>query len=244
LKIVGLGPGAADYLAPAAQRALAEAEVIAGYKGYLDLIEDEILVGKKICSTGMRGEIKRCEEAIRQVLTGKRTVMVSSGDPGIYAMAGLMLELLTQKGLNNRIKPEIIPGIPALAAGAARLGAPLMNDFAVISLSDLLTPWELINTRVKAALVADFVLVIYNPRSKKRDWQLREVLGLVIKNRGPETPVGVVKNAARTGELITLSTAREMDEAVIDMFSIVFIGNSETKIIDGHMVTPRGYPIT
>ena len=240
---MGLGPGAVDYLPPAAQRALSEAEVVTGYKGYIDLIEAEILVGKEICSTGMRGEIKRCEETIRQVLTGKRTVMVSSGDPGIYAMAGLMLELLTQKGLGNRIKPEIIPGIPALAAGAARLGAPLMNDFAVISLSDLLTPWKLINTRVKAALAADFVIVIYNPRSKKRNWQLREVLDLVIKNRGPETPVGVVKNASRTGEFVALSTAREMDEAVIDMFSIVFIGNSETKIRDGYMVTPRGYPI-
>jgi precorrin-3B C17-methyltransferase len=231
-------------MAPAAQRAVSEAEVIVGYKGYINLIDPATLAGKEVYSTGMRGEIKRCQETIRHVLAGKRTVMVSSGDPGIYAMAGLLLELLAQKDLIEQIKPEVIPGIPALAAGAARLGAPLMNDFAVISLSDLLTPWELIKTRVKAALAADFVLVFYNPRSRKRDWQLREILDMVIEIRGPKTPVGVVKNAAREEESVTLTTARETDDSDIDMFSIVFVGNSNTRLFSEYMVTPRGYPIT
>jgi precorrin-3B C17-methyltransferase len=207
----------------------------------LDLIDAELLADKEIISTGMRGEIRRCRIAIEKVIEGKNTAVVSGGDAGIYGMAGLVLELLTYQDLMDRVKVEVIPGIPALSAAAALLGAPLMHDFAVISLSDLMTPWEVIEKRIEAAAKADFVLVIYNPRSKKRAWQLEKMKNLVLKYRAENTPVGIVRNAARAGESMEISTILCIDESRVDMLSILIIGNSMTQILGGKMVTPRGY---
>ena len=238
---MGLGPGHPDYLAPAAQRALTEAEVIVGYKRYIGLLDPHLLAGKNVISTGMRGEMERCEAALAAALGGKKTVLVSSGDPGIYAMAGLVFEMMESQDLLDRLDVEIIPGLPALSAAAALLGAPLMHDFAVVSLSDLMTPWEQIRQRVLAALESDFVLVIYNPRSKKRIWQLKEIMALITKYRGNTVPVGIVRNAARATQEVRVAQAGNVDETTVDMLTIIFVGNSQTRIMGRRMVTPRGY---
>ena len=239
--MIGLGPGHQDHLTPAAQHALTEAEVIVGYKRYIGLLDPHLLTGKEVISTGMRGEMKRCEAALAAALGGKKTVLVSSGDPGIYAMAGLVFEIMESEGLLDRIEVEIIPGLPALSAAAALLGAPLMHDFAVVSLSDLMTPWEQIRQRVLAALESDFVLVIYNPRSKKRIWQLKEIMALITKYRGNTVPVGIVRNAARAAQEVRVAQAGNVDETTVDMLTIIFVGNSQTRIMGRRMVTPRGY---
>lgn len=241
LTVISLGPGNSGYLAPKARTALTQAEVIVGYKTYVGLIDAELLEGKEIISTGMKGEIRRCQMAIEKALAGMDTAVVSSGDAGIYGMAGLVLELLAEQDLPDKWEVEVIPGIPALSAAAALLGAPLMHDFAVISLSDLMTPWEIIRQRVKAAAKADFVLVIYNPKSGKRDWQLEEVRKLILKFRGGHTPVGIVRNAARAGESIHITTLSRLYEIQVDMLSIIMVGNSMTRTLGGRMVTPRGY---
>lgn len=228
-------------MAPAAKAALLKAEVIVAYKTYMDLIAPEILEGKETISTGMTGEIRRCRMAIEKALGGKDTAIVSSGDSGIYGMAGLVLELLADQGLLDNVKVEVIPGIPALSAAAALLGAPIMHDFAVISLSDLMTPWEEIQKRVEAAAKTDFVLIIYNPRSKKRTWQLSRVRKLILKYRDGHTPVGIVRNAARDGESVRITTLSRLDEFSVDMLSILVVGNSRTRVVGGKMVTPRGY---
>lgn len=241
LKVVGLGPGSLQYLAPRALEVLSQAQVIVGYKTYIGLLPPSMVKSKKVISTGMRGEIERCKEAIESAYKGMDTVVVSSGDPGIYGMAGLILEMLAHKGLTDALEVEIIPGIPALCAAAALLGAPLMNDFTCISLSDLLTPWEVIEKRVKAALEGDFVLVLYNPRSKKRYGHLDRVLELVRAAYGPQTPVGVVRNAMRKDQGIHVCRVSQFDTSVVDMLSIVVVGNSTTCIEAGKMITPRGY---
>ena len=239
---MGLGPGSAEYLAPKAREALEQAEIIIGYKGYIGLLEKDLINRKEIISTGMTGEMQRCNAAIDKAMAGRRCAVVCSGDPGIYGMAGLILELLETRDPRIDLEVEIIPGIPALAAAAALLGAPLMHDFAVISLSDLLTPWEVIEKRIKAALEADFVLVLYNPRSKKRKWQLDRAMDMVIEHRGAKVPVGVVKNAMREGQDVWACPASELNVEGIDMVSIVLVGNSTTRLSMGKMlITPRGY---
>ena len=241
LSIVSLGPGDPQYLAPRARTALERAEVIVGYKTYMELIEPELLVEKETISTGMMKEISRCQMAIDKACQGKDTALVSSGDAGIYGMAGLVLELLAEQDLVDHMEVEVIPGISSLSAAAALLGAPLMHDFAVISLSDLMTPWEVIEARIEAAAKADFVLVIYNPKSKKREWQLDKALNMIRKYRSGHTPTGIVRNAAREGESIDLTTISRMNESQVDMLSIILIGNSKTRIMGEKMVTPRGY---
>lgn len=240
-----MGPGSTDLLPPRALKALEEAEVIVGYKTYIQLLPPEILIGKQVISTGMRQEIARVNQAIDQALTGCKTVLVCSGDPGIYALAGLVYELLDARGQNNlqaeHLQPEIIPGIPALAAGAALLGAPLTHDFACISLSDLLTPWKKIERRIQAAAQADFVLVIYNPKSKKRTWQLSRLKELLLEILPPGTPVGIVRQASRKGEEVILCTLQTLDPEKVDMLSLVIIGNAQSRVIAGKLVTPRGY---
>lgn len=238
---MGLGPGHPDYLTPAALRAIDEAEVVVGYKRYIGLVVPRLIAGKKVISTGMKGEMKRCRDAIKSALFGEKTVLVSSGDPGIYAMAGLVFEIMEAEGLLQRLEVEIIPGLPALSAAAAMLGAPLMHDFAVVSLSDLMTPWKVIRKRVIAALEADFVLVIYNPRSRKRTRQLEEVLALLMKHRGDTVPVGIVRNAARAGQEIRVLAAKNVDPSTVDMLTVMVAGNSQTRILGKRMVTPRGY---
>jgi precorrin-3B C17-methyltransferase len=218
-----------------------EAEVVVGYKAYIALLQPDFLQGKIIISTGMKGEIDRCWKAIDTAIEGKNTVVVSSGDPGIYGMAGLLLELLEERNLTTQIDLEVIPGIPALSAGASLLGAPLMHDFAVISLSDLLTPFEIIEQRVRAAAMSDFVLVLYNPRSRSRSWQLGRALEIIREYRNGSTPVGIARNVARTDEQAAITTVSRIDCAEVDMGSTVIIGNSRTRLIGGKMVTPRGY---
>jgi len=241
LRIVSIGPGDSRYLAPRAREALEEAEVVVGYSTYMDLLDPDILTGKVLISTGMKKEIERCRAAILCAVEGKATAIVCSGDAGIYGMAGLILDMMDEEGLSDRVEVEVIPGIPALCAAAALLGAPLMHDFAVISLSDLLTPWELIRSRVEAGAAADYVIVLYNPRSRKRDWQIGEVAEIVLRHRPPTTPVGIVRNAMREDQEIHLTALEDLAGSGIDMLTIVIIGNSQTRILGGKMVTPRGY---
>jgi precorrin-3B C17-methyltransferase len=215
--------------------------VIVGYKTYIDLVDPHVLQGKTIVSTGMTREVDRCQKAIDHALAGDRTALVSSGDAGIYGMAGLVYELLEKRGCLDQMEVEVVPGIPALAAAAALLGAPLMHDFAVVSLSDLLTPWPVIRSRIEAAAKADFSIVIYNPRSKKRDWQLGEALGLIRQHRRENTPVGVVRNAMRRDQSVLVTTISDLDTARVDMLTILVVGNSQTKTVRDKMITPRGY---
>jgi len=192
----------------------------------------------------MRQEVERCSRAVELAGEGKRVAIICSGDPGIYAMAGLVFEIISGQrsavsGLDIEI--EVIPGIPALSASAARLGAPLMHDFASISLSDLLTPWEVIQKRLEAAASADFVIVIYNPKSKGRQEHIRKARDIILKARPGETPVGIVRSAARENESITITDLEHMPDNEIDMQSTVIIGNSQTFVWQDWMVTPRGY---
>ena len=240
---MSLGPGDPDYLAPRARGVLKDAQVIAGYRTYMKLIEPAVLEGKETIETGMTDEIRRCQMAIEKVLEGKDTAVVSSGDVGIYGMAGLVLQLLEERKLLGDVNVEVIPGIPALSAAAALLGAPLMHDFAVISLSDLLTPWEVIQSRVEAAAKADFVIVLYNPKSKKRTWQLDQAIEMINKHRNGKTPVGVVRNATREGQVVRITTLSHLDKSEVDMLTILLVGNSQTQIMGEKMVTPRGYEI-
>lgn len=228
-------------MAPRAIQSLMDADVVVGYRTYVELIDPTLLEGKETLSTGMTGEIQRCRMAIDRVLKGKNTVVVSSGDAGIYGMAGLVLELMEEQDLLNTVEVEIVPGIPALTAAASILGAPLMHDFAVISLSDLLTPWEVIRSRVESAVKTDFVLVIYNPRSRKRDWQLGEIRDLIMEYRREDTPVGIVRNAMREGQSAQVTDLSRLDVTGVDMFCILVVGNSSTRVLQGKMVTPRGY---
>ena len=247
---MSLGPGSENYLTPRALEALAASEVVVGYKMYVELVRP-LLQGQEIVATGMMGELQRCQLAIDRALAGAKVALVSSGDVGIYGMAGLALEICRERGL--RLGPlaaagrmldlplEVIPGVPALAAAAALLGAPLMHDFVSISLSDLLTPWEIIKKRVEAAAAADFVIVMYNPKSKKRDWQLGAVREMVLQHRRPETPVGIVSRAMREGQEVIITSLAEMLQHPVDMQTIIIIGNSQTYASGGHMITPRGY---
>ncbi len=196
---------------------------------------------KTIYSSGMKRELERATQAIEFALSGKDTVMVSSGDAGIYGMAGLILELLEKRGLLESLLCEVVPGIPALCAAAALLGAPLMHDFAVISLSDLLTPWELIEKRLAAAAAADFAIVLYNPRSKRRTGQLERAFEIISAHRSPETPVGLVRNAYRDDQCIRTFRLDTFRPEEADMLSIVLIGNSSSRLAGNRIITPRGY---
>ncbi len=237
LYVVGIGPGEAEQITPAAMRALQESDVIAGYTVYVDLVRKQ-LEGKTFLTTPMKQEVDRCRMAIEQAVSGKTVAMVCSGDAGVYGMAGLIYELAQQY---PPIEIEVIPGITAAMSGAAVLGAPLIHDFAVISLSDLLTPLEKIMKRVDLAAQADFVLCFYNPASKKRADYLKQACELILKHRDPDTPCGYVRNIGREGQESVTLTLAQLKEASVDMFTTVFVGNSQTKLIDGKMVTPRGY---
>jgi precorrin-3B C17-methyltransferase len=239
LKIVGLGPGDSALLTPQAQKAIEDADVIVGYTLYVDLVPDALKEGKELVSTGMMGEMARCEKAIEIALDGKNTVVVCSGDPGIYAMSGLIYELAEEH--LDTLEIEVVAGIPALSAASALLGAPLMHDFAVISLSDLLTEWELIEKRLKAAAEADFVIVLYNPKSKRRNWQIGKALEIVGTVRSADTPVGLVKSAYRKEQEIMVFSLNSFDIEQVDMLSTIIIGNSTTRMIGENIVTPRGY---
>lgn len=241
LKAVSLGPGDESLLTPAARQAIGEADVVAGYKGYLELVPQSLLHGKEILSTGMMGEVERSKGAVQAARNGKKTVMVCSGDAGIYAMAGLLLEILEADGLLDEIPFEVIPGVAAFNGAAALLGAPLMHDFASVSLSDLLTPWELIERRLEAAASADFVIAIYNPRSKKRSGHLAKALDIIGMFRAPETPVGVVGKAYRPAQVVQVTTLDGVDIESVDMQTVLIVGNSATRRVGNRLLTPRGY---
>ncbi|HIJ89926.1 MAG TPA: precorrin-3B C(17)-methyltransferase [Deltaproteobacteria bacterium] len=238
LYVVGTGPGSAKHMTPAAGEALGAAEVIVGYQTYLDLIP-EFLVGKEVIASQMMKEVDRCRKALDLAAEGKKVALVSGGDPGIYAMAGLVFEMAREQG--SSVDIEVIAGIAAINACAARLGAPLMHDFAAVSLSDLLTPWEKIEKRLEAAASADFVLAIYNPKSKKRAEHIVRAREILLAHRAPETPVGIVTAATRENERIVLTTLGKMLESEIDMQTTIIVGNSMTFAWQGFMVTPRGY---
>ncbi len=243
LYIVGTGPGGIKHITPHAQDAIRESDVIVGYDTYLDLIQ-ELIKNKEVISTGMTEEIDRCTKAIELAISGKTVSLISGGDPGIYAMAGLVFEILRRQKTEHRrqnINVEVIPGIPALSACAARLGAPLMHDFACISLSDRLTSWELIEERLEAAAMADFVIILYNPKSKGRAEHINKARDIILKYRSPQTPVGIVKAAMRKNEKIVITDLKDILDNDIDMQSTVIIGNSKTFVYDGWMVTKRGY---
>ncbi len=241
MRVVGIGPGGSEHMTKKAISAIDKAEVLVGYTTYIELLEEGLKKGKEIISTGMMKEIERCKAAIEKARQGKSTVIVSGGDPGIYGMAGLILELLAEEELIEKINLEVIPGVPALCAASALLGAPLMHDFVSISLSDLMTPWELIKKRITLALEGDFVIVLYNPRSKKRKRQLKEAIELIKEKRGDKVAVGIVKHATREGEKIIITDIRAINQEVVDMGTILIIGNSKSRIYNGFMVTPRGY---
>lgn len=239
LVVAGLGPGAADLMAPRARQALEQAEIVVGYRTYLDLVRDCLNSASEVISSSMMQEIDRCRKALELAEQGRRVVLVCGGDPGIYAMAGLVFELA--KSTDSSVPIDIIPGIAALNSCAAILGAPLMHDFAAISLSDLMTPWDVIERRLEAVAPADFVVVIYNPKSKKRTDQIVRAREIMLQHRSANTPVGIVSGATREHETVRLSTLGKMLNEEIGMQTTVIIGNSQTFIWRDKMITPRGY---
>lgn len=242
IAVVGIGPGGHEDMTPRALKAIQRADVVVGYTTYIALIEG-LIVGKEVVGTAMMQEIERCAIAVELAAAGKRVAVVSSGDPGIYGMAGLVLELLMKYPKEKRPISRIVPGISAVGASAALLGAPLMHDFAVISLSDLLTPWDLIKKRADLAAQGDFVIALYNPKSKKRVRHIEEIREIMLRHKSSATPVGIVRSATREEECMTISSLAEFTKEEIDMFSLVIIGNSKTYVKDRRMITPRGYQL-
>ncbi len=236
--VVGLGPGAGRDLTGRAREALEQADLIIGYTAYIALIR-EAFPEKEMRSTGMRREVDRCREAVEAAVSGKDVAMVCSGDSGIYGMAGLVYEVAQEY---PPIVIEVVPGITAACGGAAVLGAPLTHDFAVVSLSDLLTPWDLIEKRLRCAAEGDFVLCLYNPASHSRPDHLKRACAILLDaGKAPETVCGYVRNIGREGEASVLTTLEKLGEEPVDMFTTVFVGSSRTKVLSGKMVTPRGY---
>ena len=236
LFLVGIGPGSADGMTQAAKAALEQSEVLCGYTVYLDLVRQQY-PDKETYTTPMTRELERCRWAIDRAAEGKTVAMLCSGDAGVYGMAGPVLELAEGKD----IEIEVVPGVTAALSGAAILGAPLMHDFCVISLSDLLTPWEVIERRLRSAAAGDFSIALYNPRSKKRPDHLRRACEILLEEKSPDTVCGWVKNIGRPGQCHGLATLKDLGSLELDMFTTVFIGASTTKNVNGRMVTPRGY---
>ena len=236
LTVAGIGAGNYEGMTVGAVRALEEAEAIVGYAAYCDLMKP-YFADKIWLSTPMTQEIERCRLALDLAAQGKKTVMICSGDAGIYGMASPVLELAPEYG----VEVEIIAGVTAASSGAALLGSPLTADFAVVSLSDLLTPWETIERRLEAAAAGDFAAVLYNPASRKRADYLKKACAVFLKYRSPDTVCGVACRIGREGEEIRTLTLGELSEYAADMFTTVFIGSAETKIVNGRMVSPRGY---
>ena len=236
--VVGLGPGAGRDLTGRAREALERADLIVGYTAYIALIREEF-PEKEMMSTGMRREVDRCRAAVEAAVSGRDVAMVCSGDSGIYGMAGLIYEVAQEY---PPIEIEVVPGITAACGGAAVLGAPLTHDFAVVSLSDLLTPWDKIALRLECAAKGDFVLCLYNPASHSRPDHLKRACDILMAaGKSPETICGYVQNIGREGERGTITTLGALRDTQVDMFTTVFIGSSQTKLLGGKMVTPRGY---
>ena len=237
LYVIGIGPGEYEQMTLKAIHAMEKSEVIIGYTVYVDLVKEHF-PGKEFLTTPMKKEVDRCVMAFEEAKKGKVVSMICSGDAGVYGMSGLMYEV----GVNYpEVELEIIPGVTAATGGAAVLGAPLIHDFCLISLSDLLTPWEKIEARLLAAAQADFVVCLYNPSSRKRKDYLQKACDLMMKYKSPDTVCGTVAQIARDGETAQVMTLKELRDTEVDMFTTVFVGNSQTKNINGKMVTPRGY---
>lgn len=235
--VVGIGPGEYEKMTLCAADVLRSCDTIVGYTVYVDLVKAHF-PEKEFLTTPMRKEAERCRIAFEEAMKGKTVAMICSGDAGVYGMSGLMLEI--GEGY-PQVEVEIIPGVTAATGGAAVLGAPLIHDFAVISLSDLLTPWEKIERRLLLASEADFVICLYNPSSKKRHDYLQRACDLMLRYKSPDTVCGMVSNIGRDRESSRILSLRELRDAQADMFTTVFIGNSQTREIGGRMVTPRGY---
>jgi len=242
LYVVGIGPGTRDEMTLRALRVLEACEVVIGYRLYLELLGD-LIQGKEAISSGMRREVDRCRRAVEEAAKGRRVALVSSGDAGVYGMAGLVFQVVEAQ--QPDLEVEIVPGVTAASTAAAGLGAPLMHDFAVISLSDLLTPWAQVEERLHRAGAGDFVVVLYNPRSRGRTAQIRRAREILLSYRPGSTPVGIVRNGGRPGEAVSLSNLEDLRgrEEEIDMTTTLIVGNSQSYVFQGRMVTPRGYAL-
>ncbi|MEM3063852.1 MAG: precorrin-3B C(17)-methyltransferase [Candidatus Nitrosotenuis sp.] len=244
LYIVGVGPGSHDHMTFRAKQVIEESDTIVGYDTYVSLVED-LIKGKEVHRYAMTQEVERAKQCIELAQQGRTVSLVSSGDPGIYGMAGLIYETLAEAGWDpkNGLEVEIVPGVSALNSCASLVGSPLMTDFAVVSMSDLLVPWEIIVKRVEAAAQGDYVIVIYNPSSKKRIHQLQDTRKILLKYRKPTTPVAIVKGAYRDSQSIVLTDLQNMENFAdkLGMISTVIIGNSSTYVFKNLMINPRGY---
>ncbi len=240
--VIGIGPGDEKNLTVFAKEALEQSDYICGYTVYVDLVKF-LYPQKPVISTGMRQEVQRCELALQTASENKIVSVICSGDSGVYGMASLVYELWANNPNYSDVEIEIVSGVTAATSGSAVLGAALSHDFALVSLSDLLTPWELIEKRLHAVSSADFCIAIYNPCSKKRNDYLQKACDIILQYKKPETVCGWVRNIGRDGEEYRVLTLGELKDEQLDMFSTVFIGNEYTKILNGKMVTPRGYKI-
>lgn len=239
LSIVGFGSGAQENMTLEAENAISEADLVVGFTTYVELLKP-YFPQKQFYATKMMQEKERCIYAIEQAEQGKNVAIICSGDSGVYGMASLVYELAEGKELEIRV----ISGVTAANSGAALLGAPLSHDFAVISLSDRMTPWELIEKRLRLAAQGDFVVCLYNPSSKKRADYLKKACAVLMEEKSPDTVCGYVKSAGRSGQHTQVLSLRELQDTPVDMFTTVYIGNSQTKVIDGKMITPRGYQLS
>ncbi len=235
--VVGIGPGGQEQITPQARAAMERAEVLCGYTVYIELVRP-LYPEKEVCTTPMTRERERCRWAMETASRGRTAAMLCSGDAGVYGMAGPLLELCPEY---PEVDVEVVPGITAALSGGAVLGAPLAHDFCVISLSDLLTPWETIENRLACAARGDFSICLYNPSSKKRAGHLRRACDILLREKGPETVCGWARNIGREGEEHRVLTLGELREEAVDMFTTVFVGSSATRAVCGRMVTPRGY---
>jgi len=244
LFIVGVGPGHHDHMTFRAKQAIEESDTIVGYETYVNIVQD-LIEGKDVYRYAMTQEVERAQQCIELAKSGKTVSLVSSGDPGIYGMAGLIYETLAESGWDpkNDLPVEIVPGISALNSCASIIGSPLMTDFAVLSMSDLLVPWEIIIKRVEAAAQGDFVIVIYNPSSKKRIHQLQDTRKILLKYRKPTTPVAIIKGAFRESQTVVLTDLENLENHAdkLGMISTVIVGNSSTYNYKDLMINPRGY---
>lgn len=239
LIVAGIGPGSPEDITPAVVQAVKNSDAVIGYKYYFQFIEPYLKPGTECIDTGMKREKARARQAFELAEQGKTVCVISSGDAGIYGMAPLVYEMKRERA--SRVEIEVLPGISAFQKAASLLGAPIGHDFCVLSLSDLMTPWERIEKRIRAAAMADFVTAVYNPKSEGRYWQLYRLKEIFLEERAPKTPVGFVRQAGREEEAVTVATLEEFDPEQVDMFTVVLIGNSQSYRWEGKLITPRGY---